>query len=174
MPLARCLVVLGIAATGFGALPATAGAASADDPLQSAGCRRAVAVLRASEADAASAAAAAGPARSGGNPDPRLVAARRQAAVACLATRSDPAPGRLAQPPIVVAPVGGAAPARPPAVPTPAAAMPSLPLPGPRFITSCDPGGCWADDGSRLDRVGPTLWGRGGACSVLGSVVTCR
>jgi hypothetical protein len=194
----RRLAILSHAvAAGLAAVAALAVAGpSKDDPLQSSGCRQALDALQAREADAASAAAHAGPAaRPPAAPDPRLAASRRTAAIACLATRADPPTatpsaqagaasgrpsadpaaalslGRLARPPIAVPSLAGAAPAV--RLPPARSALPAPAAPGPRFITSCDAGGCWADDGSRLDRVGPTLWGRRGACNVQGSVVTC-
>jgi len=50
---------------------------------------------------------------------------------------------------------------------------PALPAPAPTSVLSCDIGGCWANDGSRLNRVGPTLWGPRGACTVLGTLLQC-
>jgi len=139
-----------------------------------------------------------------GEPPPRaarpaLVAARRQAAIACLASRADPppAPQRMAQPPIAVAPVGagstaagpvgssrptadagpiavtrGAIPAAAPAV-APAPPSPASPPPAPTTILSCDTLGCWANDGSRLNRVGPNLWGPRGSCTAQGPLLQC-
>ena len=43
----------------------------------------------------------------------------------------------------------------------------------PYAITSCDAGGCWANDGSRLNRLGPNLWGPRGICTVQGSLLQC-
>jgi hypothetical protein len=43
----------------------------------------------------------------------------------------------------------------------------------PYAITSCDAGGCWANDGSRLNRVGPNLWGPRGVCTVQGTLLQC-
>ena len=70
----------------------------------------------------------------------------------------------------------------PPPAPGPAPALPALrepppavarPPDRPRFITTCDAIGCWADDGSRLDRVGPDLRGPRGLCTVQGTLLTC-
>ena len=112
-------------------------------------------------------------------PTPNLVAARRQAATACLAGRADslPQPQRLAQPPFVVAPVAGAAsprinPALPLSSPSPAPVQPNAPA-APNAILSCDVVGCWANDGSRLNKVGPNLWGPRGACTVQGTLLHC-
>jgi hypothetical protein len=162
-----------------------AGAASqapARDPLQTPACRRAVANLSDEEAAAARAARAsdAGAAAPMRSVDAALAASRRRAAQACLASRADPAPPaqRLLQPPIAVAPLALPAPLAstgpaPTGARTPApAAAPRAPE-KPYAITSCDPGGCWANDGSRLNRVGPVLSGPHGACVVQGSLVQC-
>ena len=110
-------------------------------------------------------------------PDAKLAASRRRAAQACLATRADPPrvpqPLRLAQPPIAVAPVGaGRAPAAPPLPGTPPMPAPR-PAEPPRFVLSCDPCGCWANDGTRLDRFGPNLSGPRGVCTLQGAQVQC-
>jgi hypothetical protein len=78
-------------------------------------------------------------------------------------------------PPVAVPPVAGAS------VPPPAAAAPRATTPPARIapvqppvaITSCDTGGCWTSDGTRLQRLGPTLFGPRGACSVVGAIVHC-
>jgi hypothetical protein len=113
--------------------------------------------------------------------DARLAPVRRQAARACLARRADPAtllPERLARPPpITTQPLAVA----PTSSPAPTAAMaraaplapPTAPAEKPYAITSCDGGGCWANDGSRLNRVGPNLWGPRGLCTVQGSLLQC-
>ena len=149
-----------------------AAAPSATDPLQAPECTQAIAALQEQEAAAASAPAAASGARA---PDPKLTAARKRAARLCLATRPDvPAPaGRFAQPPLAVPPL---ATVRPPPAPASsgAALPPRSPTPRPLVsITSCDAAGCWTSEGKRLNRVGPTLWGRHGACTVQGTVVIC-
>jgi len=172
--------------------------APAGDPLHSAECRSALQVLQVEEsavapgsrvassgASASTAKAAAGT-LDHASPhvlNPKLAGARRSAAAACLASRADPAPlpQHLAQPPIAVAPVAtppapiGATAAPRPALPPPNAALPSpaLPPPAPTSVLSCDLGGCWANDGSRLNRVGPNLWGPRGACTVQGTLLQC-
>lgn len=173
---------------------AAAPAATSADPLQSRECRQALAALH--EEEAASALSASAPAMAaasspairaasaatigrGGRAtlaiDPRLAAARASAARSCLASRADPpVAGRLARQPVVVPPVAGARAPLPVASAPGAVSVPRLPGPAPLVsITSCDAAGCWASDGSRLNRVGPTLWGSRGACSVQGSVVQC-
>lgn len=151
-------------------------AAREGDPLQAPECRQALAALQEQEAAAASTpvANARPQASEAGALDPKLDAARRRAARSCLRSRADPpVAGRLAQPPIAVPPVAAV---RPPLPPASSAVAPPARVPGPPplvSITSCDAGGCWASDGSRLNRVGPTLWGSHGACTVQGSVVQC-
>jgi hypothetical protein len=150
--------------------------AASADPLQSVDCRRAVASLQAEEATAmtrhaSDPSAASEPA----TPSPSLQDARRNAATRCLASRADPEPprGRLAQPPIVVDPVAPLTTAR---MPAPSIAHGPAPAPAPRrgdAVVSCDPGGCWANDGSRLQRVGPNLWGPRGVCTLQGASLQC-
>jgi hypothetical protein len=53
----------------------------------------------------------------------------------------------------------------------PQAAPPALERP--YAVTSCDPGGCWANDGSRLNRVGTNLWGKRGVCTLQGTLLQC-
>ncbi len=113
--------------------------------------------------------------------DAKLAPVRRQAAKACLARRADPATlpsERLVRPPPVTTQPVAVAPASSPA--TTAAIARAAPLAPPTApagkayaITSCDAGGCWANDGSRLNRVGPNLWGPRGICTVQGSLVQC-
>ncbi|MGZ8259366.1 MAG: hypothetical protein ACXWUL_02305 [Caldimonas sp.] len=147
--------------------------AGAGDPLQAPECRQALAALQTKE-DEASAASASDARRLPRAIDVRLAAAQRRAARSCLASRADPpAPSRLASPPLAVPPVAGARPPLPAASPVPA--VPPQPPGAPPLtsITSCDAAGCWASDGARLHRVGPTLWGPRGPCSVQGTVVLC-
>ncbi len=158
------------------------------DPLQSPDCRHAVAALEAQEVAAApphaSASVDAPGARGADSPGPRVAAARldasrRQAAKSCLASRADPARALVRPPPLAVAPLGVApsGTSRQPAATRAGRATPALNVPStperPYAITSCDAGGCWANDGSRLLRVGPHLFGPRGACTVQGSLVQC-
>ena len=157
------------AATG-----ASAGEADRNDPLQAPDCRSALAALQDREAAADAAAHASAAAHGQAAPSAELLAARRLAARRCLASRGDlPAPSRSIQPPIVVAPIAPAAAARSP--PTVTRTTPAAPAPAerPRAVTACDPGGCWADDGSRLTRIGPNLWGKRGICTLQGSLLLC-
>ena len=164
-----CAVVANVAAAQAVDAPS-----SARDPLQAPDCRRSLEALRVQEARAEAAASAPSDGHRRG-PVAALEEARRRAAQACLASRADqpPQPQRLAQPPVAVPPVTMARP------PTPAPSLPSAPavapkpVDRPRFITSCDAVGCWADDGSRLDRVGPNLWGKRGPCTLVGTLLQC-
>jgi hypothetical protein len=79
-----------------------------------------------------------------------------------LSRRPDPAPGTgpalQAAPLLPAAPVPGSGPPRSQA---------------PLGATACDPGGCWASDGTRLQRVGPQLLGPRGFCSLQGGLLHC-
>jgi hypothetical protein len=157
-----------VAALVLWALAAAAGAAADDgDPLHSAACREALDRLNTAEAAAASASTPGGAA---------LEPLRRRAAQACLSDRADapvPQPGRLAQPPQTVPPV-----AVPPAPRAPRPVT-TAPLPAPRqpeiptMVTSCDANGCWANDGSRLQRSGNNLLGPRGICTTQGTLLRC-
>jgi len=173
-----------IAPNSMEAKPPADAPAALGDPLESAECRRALATLNAEEA------AVAGSAHAGGGVsandrrliDARLAPARRQAARACLARRADPAtlsierlvrPTPVATPPLTVGPASSPAPMAATARAAPLVPPPPSPADKPYAITACDAGGCWANDGSRLNRVGPTLWGPRGICSVQGSLLQC-
>jgi hypothetical protein len=172
----RLLIAL-LPALVAGAMPAATAASGAaampGDPLQAPDCLNALAALKAQEADADATwrAHAASGTHDALAPSAELQAARRLAARSCLANRADPPPARSIQVPIVVAPV-----ASPRPVPAPAARLPpTVPAPAerPYAVTSCDPGGCWANDGSRLSRVGPNLWGAHGICTLHGTLLQC-
>lgn len=134
------------------------------DPLQSPACLGALKSLQEREN-----------AQRAGSPSlTALSAARRQAAIACLGQADAPMPQHLAQPPLRVAPVivppMPAAARMPPTSPPPPAVTP---MPMPPMVTSCDAAGCWASDGTRLQRNGPDLVGPRGLCSVDGGVLRC-
>jgi hypothetical protein len=176
VPIVRlCASAAAAHAIAMAAAAASPPTAPGGDPLQAPECRQALATLEAEEAAAEaaphlSASAVARPAPANG-----LQAARRHAARSCLASRADaPLPsGRLAQPPIVVAPLR-LAPAGRAATAHSLPASPTPPVPErPYAVTSCDPGGCWANDGSRLNRVGPNLWGAHGICTLQGTLLQC-
>ena len=173
------LAALTAATTAIGQ---TAAGAARGDPLESVECRRALAGLNAEEAEVAETSRASGGVTANDRRiiDAKLAPARRQAARACLARSADPAtlpsqqlvrPAPIAATTLAVAPTSS---------PTPTAAAPRTPLAPPASpvekayaIRSCDAGGCWANDGSRLNRVGPNLWGPRGVCTVQGSLVQC-
>jgi hypothetical protein len=165
-------------AAGQGGDPA---GAAPRDPLRTADCERALQALLAREQQAASA-----PRAGTGSPmpplasDARYQALRRSAAKSCLGGTDAP-PARLAQPPVSVAPVIVAPSIAPPAashvMPLVAPVLPPTPPPrradAPAVVTSCDPAGCWASDGSRLNRMGPNLVGPRGLCTQQGVLLQC-
>ncbi|MES2972681.1 MAG: hypothetical protein V4757_03695 [Pseudomonadota bacterium] len=59
---------------------------------------------------------------------------------------------------------------RPPAL---AAPQPPVGIQRPATITSCDPGGCWSSDGTRLNRMGPELTGPRGICNPQAGTANC-
>ena len=154
--------------------------ATPGDPLESSECRRALAALNSQEAAVAETSGASAVASAD---DRRLIAAkltpaRREAARACLARSLDPPsssplvrPPPIATAPLAIAPASSPAPSRSTAGPAPPVRPAQVERP--YAITSCDPGGCWANDGTRLNRVGPSLWGPRGVCTVQGSLVQC-
>ena len=170
MPMHRCLCLF-VLSLAFAGNP---GVAQEGDRLKSADCRVALDALQAQEAKAMAVPKAGQP----GAPDQRnalaqLKTLRLRAGRACLGGANAPLPQRTAQPPISVSPVAGAPPPAPPRLP--AGPVVSLPKPAesPIFVTSCDPAGCWASDGSRLQRSGSKLLGPRGLCSVQGTVLHC-
>jgi hypothetical protein len=148
-------------------------------PLETAPCRAALDLL-AQEEDAAIAR------RSGLAPNAKAVPSRlrqlqRDAARVCLGEstagepgtarppRLTPFPGGRASavsPPGTVMPDGVAAPASKP----PAAAVQQRPL---VTISQCDPQGCWASDGTRVQSQGNLLIGPRGYCTRAGAVLSC-
>jgi hypothetical protein len=142
---------------------ATVVAAQDADRMHSTECRQALDALRVREAAAASA------------PDQRalLPALQRRAAVVCLGGpgSKEAVPQRLAEPAVRVAPVTLPLTPRPTVKPLPTA----VPRPAPpTTVTSCDATGCWASDGSRLQRAGPNgLIGPRGLCTQAGPILNC-
>ena len=147
-------------------------AAMADDPLQAPACQQALQDLQRQEDEARARVATAASAPLS---NAALLAAQRDAAHACLQGRDDtppPSPQRMAQPPVKVAPLR----IEPPAAPVTRSAtepLRSASPPPPVSITSCDAAGCWASDGTRLQRVGSQLLGPRGVCSTVGTLVSC-
>ena len=155
------------------AAAAAQGTDQASDPMHSAECRRALDILQAQENAMIVPHPAANP-RSAPLPGSPLDAVRRNAARTCLGGNGDaPPPKTIALPPIVVSPIIVSR----PAPPRPIAAAPA---PSPRraeppvFISTCDAGGCWASDGTRLIRAGANLVGPHGLCSgTAGTLLNC-
>jgi hypothetical protein len=146
------------------AATAVCAAAPAGDPLHTPECIKAQQALDAADA-AASSASAVSPARS--------KSLRSDVARVCLHSSLDaPRPQRQLQSPLSVPPVALpsaiARPATPPSPNPPAVAQQPL-----RSVTSCDATGCWANDGTRLQRMGPTLVGPRGVCQQTGAVLNC-
>jgi hypothetical protein len=134
-------------------------AAPASDPLKSDACGRNLAALQVARAP-------------GSDSTPAQVEAlRREATQACLGGSGDARrPSPTAQAPIVVPPPTVALPRSIPPVPP---TLPAPPIERPAVITSCDSGGCWDSNGTRLNRAGPMLIGPGGACVATGLQVHC-
>ena len=130
--------------------------AMAADPLKSEACGERLAALESARQQSPGSA--------------QVEALRQQATRACLggggeAQRPSPtAHAPLAVPPPVIT----AEPAQP-VPPRP----PSPPIEPPPVVTSCDLGGCWDSNGTRLNRAGPQLIGPRGACTTVGSTVYC-
>ena len=129
------------------------------DPLKSDACARNLAALQAARAP-----------DSDKTPG-QVEALRREATQACLGGRGEARrPSPTAQAPIVVpAPTVALPRSVPPVSPT----LPAPPIERPAVITSCDSGGCWDSNGTRLNRAGPVLIGPGGACVTTGLQVHC-
>jgi hypothetical protein len=167
-------------------------ALASDDPMQSSACGAALRELQVQEevgrlnvvAPTLSSAvpdvsSAPGAAASGSSIAASLIAARRQAAQACLgpaALKQPPRQGQYQQP-ISVPSVGGlraGATWRPSAsAAITAQAAVAMPPGATLALTSCDALGCWASDGSRLDRIGTQLRSPQGLCTAVGAVLNC-
>lgn len=157
---------------------AEVGLASPDgDPLQSAACRNAISVLEDKESEVLGEVPPRDPARQR-DAVTALKPLRAQAARVCLGARLDaePPPPRAAPGPVAVPPVALPAAHVPrtasPSPPPPASTRPG-PVAPPATLTACDAAGCWASDGTRLQRLGPGLLGPGGLCTVQGTLVNC-
>jgi hypothetical protein len=158
------------------ALVAVAGAAADADPLKSTACTQALDALQAQEAALSAAARHKG---AGEGAERSMLATletlQRQAAHACLGSRLDAPPPvqRAAQPPVVLAPAPPSPAAWAVLPPAASAVPPPIRIPPLQTITACDPTGCWANDGTRLQRMGPALFGPPGLCTVQGAVLHC-
>ncbi|MES2940035.1 MAG: hypothetical protein V4864_20320 [Pseudomonadota bacterium] len=141
--------------------PLPGAAAQQDDPLKSPACGQALQLLQAAR-EAPDAGAA------------RVESLRRDAARTCLGTGGPPArPARLAQPPVAVPPPAIEPPPRTAQRVPPAPPPPPVTVARPPMVTTCDTGGCWTSDGTRLQRAGPNLVGPQGVCTVQGALAFC-
>lgn len=161
----RCVLAL------LFALNAAAGSDPHGDRLKSIDCQRALDRLQALEAEAL--AEPAGVARRSAAKE--IDARRREAARICLGGAGEPPPPSARySPPVAHLPMASA--------PHPAIALPAPPTPppmtlpavkAPPIVTSCDASGCWASDGTRLQRLGPDLLGPHGVCTLQGTLLHC-
>jgi hypothetical protein len=132
----------------------------AQDPLKSGSCDQRLDALEAARAAGADANAE------------RIEVLRRQAAQACLGgTGAATRPSPSVRAPVAVAPPTIEVPRHP--QPPLSAAPPTVAIERPAIITSCDAGGCWDSNGTRLNRAGPLLLGPGGICTTVGTTVRC-
>ncbi len=156
------------------ALAVSALAAPSTDRLQSPGCVTAMSALHDVEgAVAASVKSGKGTSAADSRTLVKLAELKRAAARTCLGGNGtpSPAPQHMAQRPISVQVSPSASvTARPALIPSPLPPVPVAPL---KSITSCDAAGCWVNNGTRLQRVGPALLSPKGFCSVQGSVLNC-
>ena len=152
------------------------GLVCAEEMPKSPACRTALTALDEAEDAIAAAAAASSPSLSD-QQQQRSVAARLQplrkrVADACLGgLTTSPSPSQHSW-------VAPPAPARPavaaPRLPMPAVPPVVLPQPlAPVTVTHCNAATCVASDGSTLTKVGPTLVGPRGSCTVQGNFLRC-
>ena len=108
-------------------------------------------------------------------PDAAWQNLRRRAAQTCLGGSGDMPPStRTLQAPIVIPSMGSAAPYAPAPLRRGATGGPSPTPKPPSVVTNCDALGCWANDGTRLNRVGPQqLQGPRGLCTLQGTSLQC-
>lgn len=151
------------------------GAVPAEELPRSPACRTAVQALDDTEAAIAAAAAASTPdAQRRHAVVERLRPLRQRVADACLGgmtTSPPPSQHTWAAPA-----TPRSMPLAPPRFPAPAQALGSEPLlrwEPPVSVTHCSGATCTASDGSTLTRVGPTLVGPRGACTLQGSFLRC-
>lgn len=157
---------------------ALCGIAHAAELPNSPACRAAVQALEDAEDALADAASTPSPAATPGVQRQRMVAAklqplRQRVADACLGgmTTSPPPSQRT----WAVPPSPRAAPVTPSTrvAPPPPGSEPLLRWQPPVTVTHCTGVTCTASDGSTLTRVGPTLVGPRGACTLQGSFLRC-
>ncbi|WP_374565366.1 hypothetical protein [Ideonella sp.] len=178
----RALMLLGWALAGpCGVSHAQAPAPTTrPDTTQSPACRQALETVQAQESAALAAKSVKPPASAPAGPSPEaLLAMRERAARICLGPGSSgpPPSQRTLQAPVTVSPV---APTRlpvtgQPVAPAPAPTSPVVPTRTDPLLTvvGCDATGCWASDGSRLEKSGPNLIGPRGTCTLQGAVLRC-
>ena len=169
------LPILGILLASPALLAGLACHAQPADTTQSTACQQALQALQTREAAMQAAASAfASPATT--QADAGWKNLRRHAAQACLGgTGYMPPPARNSQAPIAIAlpPIGSTAPYASPSRSSATGSTIPVARP-PSAVTSCDALGCWANDGTRLNRVGPQqLQGPRGLCTLLGSSLQC-
>ncbi len=150
------------------------------DPFDTPACHQAMDVVKAREAQALQARAAAASSVGDGAlraAQAQLQASRESAARICLgATDATPMPQATARDPVTVPPVSQPRPLPqrpPPLVAPPPPVINPTPASVPLTVVACDPSACWASDGSRLERAGPTLVGPRGACTLQGVQLRC-
>lgn len=167
-PLA-CLALLLCSTLAAAQDAAPAPSAGGGDPLKSPECGKALdelnAARRAAEAQDAPKDAAA-----------NAEAIRKRAVRTCLGLAEEAPQQRAARP--AVPPLAIPAPRIEPSTRPPVFASPVLPAPPvavdrPPTLTTCDAGGCWTNEGDRLQRLGPNLVGPRGVCTVQGAFVNC-
>ena len=161
-------------------LSASAIAAPSTDRLHSADCVGAISALHDVElAVTASAKSSNGTSAADSLDLAKLAELKRAAARTCLGGDGTPSPGpqHVRQQPISVAPVAPvavspnlSAPRLPALTSSPLPPVSVVPL---KSIATCDTVGCWASDGTRLQKVGPNLLGPKGFCTVQGTVLNC-
>jgi hypothetical protein len=145
-----------------GVLALAAGVACAQgDPLKSTACGDAIGQLQAARADKGASGA-------------RIESLRAAASTTCLGAPNPPVrPGRVLQAPVVVPPPRIDVPVRAAPLPPLAPLPPPVAIDRPPQPAVCDAGGCWANDGTHLQHVPPTLTSPGGVCSLQGGLVYC-
>lgn len=161
-------------------LAALGRAALAQDAPETADCKQALDALEAREALMAREQAPAGqsPQARQQAAQARLAPMREKVIKACLGGRpmTPPPSQHLVRPPISVPSFTlTLPPVRPLASPSVglAPAAPLRPSSPPVVVTHCDQSGCWASDGSHLQRAGGTLIGPRGICTTVGTMLNC-
>jgi hypothetical protein len=127
------------------------------DPLKTPECGRAIATLQSARASGAA-----------------TEGLRHEAARICLGSGAPPQrPARVLQQPVTVPPPQLEAAPRA-SLPRPPSALPApVQIDRPATVSGCDPGGCWVDDGVRLQRVAPNLMAPGGLCAQAPGAAGC-